>query len=98
MLVRQEPFLRLRENCVHTPSPSAPPSPQNPPNPNCTSVPCVIGSVPGVQRNVPTLPLTDRKRFNTHSARSGSVQRILSAMLRQGSHSFQEDVWPQHCG
>jgi len=30
MLVRQQPFLKLRENCIYTRSPNAPPSPQDP--------------------------------------------------------------------
>jgi len=31
-----------------------------------------------------------REQFNTHSLRSGSVQRILSAMLRAGYFRIQE--------
>ena len=45
-----------------------------------------------------TARLEDKKQFNPHRSRSGSVQRILSAMLRQGSHSFHEHSAPKHCG
>ncbi len=58
----------------------------------------VTGDGCGIEYGITTPQSKGRKRFNPHRSRSGSVQRILSAMLRQGSRSFLEDLSPEHCG
>ena len=57
-----------------------------------------IRGVSGLRLNPFTPALEARRLFNPHRARSGSVQRILSAMLRHGARSFLEDLSPEHCG
>ena len=82
--VPQQPSFRLSENCAQSPFPGTNTSPSAPPESNYTSPPLVIGGLFLACRSLLAQGPEDRKRFNPHSVRSGSVQRILSAMLREG--------------
>jgi len=81
----KQPLLRLRESCVQNRFSGAMVSLQPPPDLNYLSPVQVTGGCCNIQYRLPTPQSKGRKRFNPHRIRSGSVQRILSAMLRQAS-------------
>ena len=57
-----------------------------PPNPECKSPWKLNLGLPDLRLDAFHLTLEVRRLFNPHRPRPGSVQRILSAMLRHGFH------------
>jgi integrase len=74
--------VRLGRIPVHSGFSEAKPSAKIPPNPDYKSSWTIIHRLFGLLLNASNPALEIGSLFNPHSARSGSVQRILSAMLR----------------
>jgi hypothetical protein len=94
----KQPSLRLRESCVPQRFSGAKALLEPSPDLNYRSAVQVTGGVCGIEYSIPTPQSKGRKRFNPHRARSGSVQRILSAPAPGGVSFIPQDLPPQHCG